>query len=101
MLELGQERSLMDVLWGELDARVCLSVVQEQQLLALKGPTPNHCVDDRRCRRFFERGKAVLVRRPLLLGVDTKDISRRGISFMSPVRHNCWLNLFTMQRFPT
>jgi hypothetical protein len=86
MLDLSDELRLMDALWEEMDAKVCLSAAKETQFLEAKGPTPNSDYNFRIGRRFFVRGKAVLIRGPLLLGVYTKDISRRGIAFLSPLQ---------------
>ncbi len=51
-----------------------------------RGPTPCHFDSRRAFHRFYLRQQAVLQHRGSLLGVLTKDVSRRGIGILAPVQ---------------
>jgi hypothetical protein len=84
-------QSLLDDVWQQVEISALLPE-PEADFLALKGPAPLCFGSQRRFHRFYFRGKAILERQEHLLGVYTKDISRQGISFLSPVElavHEC------------
>jgi hypothetical protein len=71
--------------WETLDQKTRLPG-DEAEFLAPKGPTPRLYDNQRTYHRFYLRGKALLKRDQTLLGVFTKDVSRRGMGFLSPVQ---------------
>lgn len=54
--------------------------------LERQGPTPCHFDSRRSFHRFYLRQKAILTRDGDVLGVFTKDVSRRGFGILSPVQ---------------
>jgi hypothetical protein len=77
-------QSLLDAVWQRVELNTLLPE-PEADFLALKGPESLCFGSQRRFHRFYFRGKAILERQENFLGVYTKDISRQGISFLSPV----------------
>jgi len=85
---LGQchERRLIAELWELTEAKVELPYPLCDGFLESHGPASAFYDDKRAYQRFFLRGKAVLKRRGKMLGAFTKDVSRRGVGFLSPVQ---------------
>jgi hypothetical protein len=85
MLDLGHEPDVMDDFWAltELQARL---PEPAEDFFAGQGPVRTHDDSKRRFHRFYFRGKALLYRQAAILGVYTKDVSRHGIAFLSPVQ---------------
>jgi hypothetical protein len=86
MLELGHEQQLVAELWEASEKRVSLPETMEEQFFQSQGPTPLYYDNRRSYHRFFMRGKAVLTRGDKQIGTFTKDVSRQGVGFLSPVQ---------------
>jgi hypothetical protein len=86
MLELGHEQRLVAELWDASEKKVSLPAAMEKQFFQSHGPTPSYYDNRRAYHRFFMRGKAVLTRGETRIGTFTKDVSRQGIGFLSPVQ---------------
>jgi len=85
MLELHNGQRLLDALWESTSAKVVLPESIATAFFEAHGPE-RLFYDNRRCyHRFHMRGKAVLKRGRSLLDAYTKDISRLGVGFLSPV----------------
>ena len=85
MLEIDHGQKLMDQLWDATTSKVELPESLKSSYFSAQGPGPI-CYDNRRTyHRYFMRGKAVLKRGESLIGTLTKDISRQGVAFLSPV----------------
>jgi hypothetical protein len=85
MLDLCYERELIDTAWEATSTKTRLPAA-ELEFFNSKGPLPISPENKRTFHRFYLRGKALLKRRDTFLGVYTKDVSRRGIGFLSPVQ---------------
>jgi hypothetical protein len=85
MLELNYDQKLMDDLWAATSAKVELSEPFKRKFMELQGPAPTYFDNRRTYHRYYMRGKAVLQRGNSAIGTYTKDISRQGIAFLSPV----------------
>lgn len=92
MLDVSYEQGVATDLWAETDANARLPESVCEEYFAHQGPTPVHLDNKRTYHRFFMRGKAILKRDESLLGVYTKDLSRQGLGFLSPVQ------LFPLER---
>ena len=86
MLEIDNGQKLMDELWEMTVAKAQLSDSLGKDFFAARGPTPAYYDNQRSYHRHFMRGKAVLKRGKSMLGTYTKDVSRQGIGFLSPVQ---------------
>jgi hypothetical protein len=85
MLELDDGKKLMDELWAKVTAKVDPSQLAKD-FFALHGPSPPMGHNNRAYHRHYMRGKAILKRGDTLIGTFTKDVSRQGIGFLSPVQ---------------
>jgi PilZ domain len=85
MLELDNGQKLMDDLWKATSAKVELSDSMKQELFDTGGASRFGYDNRRSYQRYFMRGKAVLKRDDTMLGTYTKDVSRQGVGFLSPV----------------
>ena len=80
--------------WPSVDQRPLGSSVRQgaidgadaKEFFAPKGATPSYYDNKRTYHRYFMRGKAVLKRGTTMLGTYTKDVSRQGVGFLSPVQ---------------
>ena len=52
----------------------------------MRGPAPLCAKNQRHFHRYFMRGKAILKRGTTTFGTYTKDVSRQGVGFLSPVQ---------------
>lgn len=85
MLELDHGQKLMDDLWEATPAKVELPDSLKSSFFGAQGPEPRFH-DNKRCyHRYYMRNKAVLKRGQAMFGTYTKDVSRQGIAFFSPV----------------
>ena len=85
MLEIDHGQKLMDDLWEATTAQVELPESLKVEYFGVEGPGPC-CADNRRTyHRYFMRSRAVLKRGKSIFGTLTKDISRQGVAFLSPV----------------
>jgi PilZ domain len=89
MLELdnGQKLSAqaLDELWEATSPKVELSDSMRREFFAVQGAGPLFYDNKRSYHRYYMRGKAILKRGTLLIGTYTKDVSRQGVAFLSPV----------------
>ena len=85
MLELNNAQKLMDELWTTTSAKVELSDSLKREFFSVHGAGAVYYDNKRSYHRFYMRGKAVLKRGTTLLGTYTKDVSRQGVAFLSPV----------------
>ena len=85
MLEIDHGRKLMDDLWEATTPKVELPDSVKQAFFGAHGVAPVFPENKRSYHRYFMRGKAVLKRGTFLIGTYTKDVSRQGVAFFSPV----------------
>src|SRR3990172_8850804 len=86
MLDLSDERGVIAAAWEAAAARTELPRSVARRFFEPKGPMRGHFDNRRTYHRFYLRGRAILTRRESTLGIYTKDISRQGICFLSPVQ---------------
>jgi PilZ domain len=86
MLEISDERSVIEAAWEAAAAKPHLSRAVARRFFEPKGPMRGHFDNRRSYHRYYMRGKALLVRGDATLAIYTKDISRQGICFLSPVQ---------------
>jgi hypothetical protein len=86
MLDLSHERQVVSQLWEQSDSQVQMSEGLAKHFFEPTGAMPQHYENHRTFHRYYLRGKAVLSRRDRILGGYTKDVSRNGIGFLSPVQ---------------
>jgi hypothetical protein len=84
-LDLDNGQKLMDDLWDATSAKTELSPSLQQAFFAAQGACPVHTDNKRSYHRYYMRSKAVLKRGTAMLGTYTKDVSRQGVAFLSPV----------------
>jgi hypothetical protein len=85
MLEFDHGQKLMDDLWEATAAKVQLPNSLRADYFGAQGPAPLFHDNRRTYHRYFMRGKAVLKRGQSMIGTFTKDVSRQGVAFLSPV----------------
>ena len=86
MLELDHAQKLMDELWDKTSTKVQLPGGQRDNFFGLRGPAPIFMDNYRTFHRYYMRGKALLKRGEKTFGTYTKDVSRQGVGFLSPVQ---------------
>jgi hypothetical protein len=86
MLEIDDGKKLIDDLWDAAPTKAALPEALRKQFHTVHGPTPMFHDNRRVYHRYYMRGKAVLKRNKSLIGAYTKDVSRQGIGFLSPVQ---------------
>jgi PilZ domain-containing protein len=85
MLEVDNGQKLMEDLWVATSAKVELPDALKPAFFGAQGPEPLFHDNKRTYHRYFMRGKAVLKRGKSMFGTYTKDVSRQGVAFYSPV----------------
>src|SRR5829696_2596013 len=85
MLELDHGQKIMNDLWDATASKVELPESLRPTYFAVQGPYPLFHDNRRTFHRYFMRGKAVLKRGNSMIGTFTKDVSRQGVAFLSPV----------------
>ena len=85
MLEFDNGQKLIHDLWSATAAKVELPDSQRASYLGAQGPAPLYHDNRRSFHRYYMRGKAVLKRGKSIIGTYTKDVSRQGVAFLSPV----------------
>ena len=85
MLEFDNGQKLMNDLWEATPAKVDLPDSLRSAYFSAQGPEPLFHDNRRSYHRYYMRGKAVLKRGPSMIGTYTKDVSRQGVAFLSPV----------------
>ena len=85
MLEIDHGKKLMDDLWEATGAQVELPESLRSEYFGAEGPG-TACTDNRRSfHRYQMRSRAVMKRGKAIFGTLTKDVSRQGVAFLSPV----------------
>jgi hypothetical protein len=85
MLEVDNGQKLMEDLWEATTAKVELPEGVKRKFFGAQGPEPIFHDNKRSYHRYYMRGKAVLKRGKTMIGTYTKDVSRQGVAFFSPV----------------
>jgi PilZ domain len=85
MLEFDHGQKIMNDLWEATASKVELPESLRPAYFAVQGPYPLFHDNRRTFHRYFMRGKAVLKRGNSMIGTFTKDVSRQGVAFLSPV----------------
>jgi hypothetical protein len=85
MLEFDNGQKLMSDLWDATASKVELPDSLRSSYFGAQGPAPLYHDNRRSFHRYYMRGKAVLKRKTSMIGTYTKDVSRQGVAFLSPV----------------
>jgi hypothetical protein len=85
VLAVDDGQKLIDELWKAASARVEMPEAAQREFFAVRGAEPVFHDNRRSYHRYYMRGKALLRRGEKLLGTYTKDVSRQGVAFLSPV----------------
>ena len=85
MLEFNHDPKPLEDLWQASVKKVEMSDSMKTEYFSVAGATPLFFDNRRTYHRYQMRGKAVLKRGESMLGTYTKDVSRQGIAFLSPV----------------
>jgi hypothetical protein len=75
----------MNDLWDATAIKVVLPESLRTAYFGAQGPVPLYHDNRRSFHRYYMRGKAVLKRGTSMNGTYTKDVSRQGVAFLSPV----------------
>ncbi len=81
MLDLRDEKNVIHALWEQIGCEICLPE-REKDFLGVQGPLPIQFQDRRQFRRFYCRGRALLLQDDALEAIYIGDLSRGGISFL-------------------
>jgi hypothetical protein len=84
MLEFNHDPKPLEDLWQSTVKKVEMSDSMKAEFFSVTG-APLFFDNRRTYHRYQMRGKAVLQRGDAMLGTYTKDVSRQGIAFLSPV----------------
>ncbi len=84
-MKLEDKREISPEQWEAVFARVCMPTLTEENFFEARGPTEDSSENKRSYGRFFLRSRAILKWNKSVVGVYTKDLSRQGIGFLSPV----------------
>jgi hypothetical protein len=85
MLDISDDQSIVELEWDKLKQKPCLP----EDLLDFfehHGAVPSRPDCRRAYHRFYLRGKGILQRQGIYMGVYTADASRQGLRFLSPVQ---------------
>jgi hypothetical protein len=85
VLAVDNGQKLIDELWDAASAKVEMPEAAKREFFAVRGAEPVFHDNRRAYHRYYMRGKALLKRGDKLLGTYTKDVSRQGVAFLSPV----------------
>jgi hypothetical protein len=86
MLGRDYGEKLIDRLWTCANATAQLPTAMSEDYFAHQGPMQLHFDNRRNYHRYYLRGKALLKRGKSVMGAYTKDVSRQGVGFLSPVQ---------------
>jgi hypothetical protein len=86
MLDINHDKQLIDTLWESAASKVRLTESLQKLFFDPHGAMPLFHDNRRAYHRYFMRGKAVVLRGDATLAAYTKDVSRQGIGFLSPVQ---------------
>lgn len=84
-MKLEDKREISPEQWEAVFARVCMPSLTDETFFEPRGPTDVSSENKRSYDRFFLRSRAILKWNKSVVGVYTKDLSRQGIGFLSPV----------------
>jgi hypothetical protein len=85
MLEIDNGQKLMEDLWNSTATKLQLSAALKEEFFGAHGAGPVYFDNKRTYHRYYMRGKAVLKRGTTIIATYTKDVSRQGVAFLSPV----------------
>jgi hypothetical protein len=85
MLAVDNGQELMEELWQTAKKTVELPEAFRREFFSVRGAEPVFHDNRRAYHRYYMRGKAVLKRGSDHFGTYTKDLSRQGVAFLSPV----------------
>jgi hypothetical protein len=80
MLDSRNEKDVIQALWEQIGCKIRLPK-DEKDFFGVKGPLPTIFEDRRKFRRFYCRGRALLLQDDALEAIYIEDISQGGISF--------------------
>ena len=86
MLALSHERDVIAGAWHACEQKALLPREMALRFMQAHGAMPLHFESQRSFHRFYLRGKAVLKRGDETFGAYSKDVSRQGVGFLSPVQ---------------
>jgi hypothetical protein len=86
MLDIHHEQQLIEQLWESAGVKVRLPESFHQMFFAPHGAMPVHHDNRRAYHRYYMRGKAVVLRGDSTQAAYTKDVSRQGVGFLSPIQ---------------
>src|SRR3972149_8402739 len=88
MLDISHERGVTTEPWDAAETKVDLPDGIDRDFFGPRGPFPIYQDqgNKRTFHRFYLRTKAVVKRREWTAGTYTKDVSRQGVGFLSPVQ---------------
>lgn len=85
MLDLGNDQSVIDIEWEQVELKPCLPD-EMRDFFEQHGTLQARPGCRRAYLRFYVRSKAILHRQEASMGVYTADASRQGLCFLSPVQ---------------
>jgi hypothetical protein len=86
MLGRDHDQKLINRLWACATATAQLPEAMSKDFFAHRGPMESHFDNKRNYHRYYLRTKALVKRGQAVLGTYTKDVSRQGVGFLSPVQ---------------
>jgi hypothetical protein len=86
MLDVGHEQCVIDDLWASASPKAHMPMLMGKSFFDQRGPMPTLNDSKRSYHRFYLRSRAIVKHKDKLLGAYTKDVSRQGIGFLSPVQ---------------
>jgi len=87
MLGRDDGRDSIEQWWEHAEQKATLPMALSYGFFRTEGPTELRTQHNKRAfHRFYMRKKAIVKRREAALGVYTKDVSRHGVGFLSPVQ---------------
>jgi len=86
MLDVVNDQCVIDQLWESAPKKVQLSEPFRKVFFAPRGAMPLYHDNRRAYHRYYMRGKAIVLRGNTTLAGYTKDVSRQGVGFLSPVQ---------------
>jgi hypothetical protein len=86
MLDINHDKQLIEALWESAASKVRLTESDQKMFFEQHGAMALFHDNRRAYHRYFMRGKAVVLRGDATLAGYTKDVSRQGIGFLSPVQ---------------
>jgi PilZ domain len=81
MLDSRDDKEVIQALWEQIGCKICLPE-EEKDFLGVQGPMPSLFEDRRKFRRFYCRGRALLIQDETLEAIYIGDLSRGGVCFL-------------------